>query len=66
MTLLLGPLRCASCHRPVSVVRRGVPISGHRPRCGASNHPPCVTVESAELREVVVLDAAGARHRCRS
>lgn len=63
MTVLLGPVPCATCHEPVTVVRRPVMIHGHTAHCGA-RHEPCVSVESEELREVISLSRSGIEHLC--
>jgi len=58
--ILLGPVPCATCRAPVSVVRRPVMIHGHELRGGKwwpSESP------SAELSEVVMVGSRG-RHRC--
>lgn len=62
MTVLLGPCPCASCGVPVTVVRRPVLIhdTNGTNRYQAQDH----AVPSAELREVVAIDADERTHRC--
>jgi hypothetical protein len=63
MTVLLGPVPCATCKAPVTVVRRPVMIHGHVPGCGRHGEP-CASVESTEMREVVVLSRESIEHAC--
>lgn len=63
MTILLGPCPCHGCGAPVTVVRRPPVLTGHAEGCGRY-HPPCVSAESQELREVVTIEADRARHLC--
>lgn len=65
MTTLLGPTPCHVCRVPVTVVRRPVVIRGHTSDCRCPHHAPgCLSSESTEMREVVVIDVSG-DHACR-
>ena len=54
---------CIGCGVPVTVVRRPVVIYGHVPGCGRHGEP-CASVESEQLREVVVLSRESIEHAC--
>jgi hypothetical protein len=73
MKVILGPLPCATCHAPVTIVRRDVeqPCSG--PDCLCLDYPspqfrdcpPDHTHTLPDVGPFTPVDEDGARHECR-
>jgi hypothetical protein len=70
MKVILGPLPCATCHRPVTIVRRDVeqPCNGDCAVCaGAMDEPWCKPTHTHTLPDVgpfTTVDDDGTRHEC--
>lgn len=65
MTTLLGPTPHVGCGTPVTVIRRPVVILSHTSTCRCPrSEPGCTGSPSAELHEIVAVDADGTQHTC--